>query len=111
MDKPVGILYEHPLWFQPLFAELERRGIPYEAVNAASHTFDPTEPDSPYSLLVNRMSPSAWTRGHARPRRRAHPVHEQRVRAVGLRRIERVRCGVDGLVRDPATLELREQRL
>jgi len=66
MDKPVGILYEHPLWFRPLFAELERRGIPYEAVNAASHTFDPSVRDSPYSLLVNRMSPSAWTRGHTR---------------------------------------------
>jgi len=66
MERPVGILYEHPLWFGPLFAELERRGIPYEAVHAASHSFDPSEPESPYSLLVNRMSPSAWTRGHAR---------------------------------------------
>ena len=66
MERPVGILYEHPLWFGPLFTELERRGIPYEAVHAASHSFDPSEPESPYSLLVNRMSPSAWTRGHAR---------------------------------------------
>lgn len=22
MDRPIGILYEHPLWFEPLFAEL-----------------------------------------------------------------------------------------
>ena len=63
--KPVGILYEHPEWFRPLFAELERRDIPYEALDAASIAFDPGERESPYSLVVNRMSPSAWTRGHA----------------------------------------------
>jgi hypothetical protein len=65
MEKPIGILFEHPLWFEPLFAELERRGIPYEPVDATTHSFDPSEPESPYALLVNRMSPSAWTRGHA----------------------------------------------
>ena len=27
--------------------------------------FDPDARESPYSLVVNRMSPSAWTRGHA----------------------------------------------
>jgi glutathione synthase/RimK-type ligase-like ATP-grasp enzyme len=57
----VAILYEHPL----LFAELERRGVPHERLDAAQHTFDPAERESPYSLVVNRMSPSAWTRGHA----------------------------------------------
>jgi hypothetical protein len=65
MDRPVAILYEHPLWFEPLFAELEQRGIPYERLHAESHVFDPSERESPYSLVVNRMSPSAWTRGHA----------------------------------------------
>lgn len=65
MDRPVAILYEHPLWFEPLFAELERRGIPYERVHAERLSFDPSRPESPYSLVVNRMSPSAWTRGHA----------------------------------------------
>src|SRR5215208_3435342 len=65
MDRPVGILYEHPLWFEPLFAELERRGVEHERLHAESLTFDPAELSSPYSLVVNRMSPSAWTRGHA----------------------------------------------
>jgi hypothetical protein len=65
VDRPVAILYEHPLWFEPLFAELERRGIPYERLHAERHSFDPSEPESPYSLVVNRMSPSAWTRGNA----------------------------------------------
>jgi RimK-like ATP-grasp domain len=63
--KPIGILYEHPEWFRPLFAELERRGVPYEPIHAARHSFDPDARESGYSLVVNRMSPSAWTRGHA----------------------------------------------
>ena len=66
MEKPVGILYEHPQWFLPLFAELERREIPFEQIHAASLVFDPAELEPRYSLVVNRMSPSAWTRGHER---------------------------------------------
>ena len=63
--KPIGILYEHPEWFRPLFAELSRRGVPHEAIDAAHHSYDPAAREVPYSLVVNRMSPSAWTRGHA----------------------------------------------
>src|SRR5687768_13035255 len=63
--KPIGILYEHPNWFRPLFAELSRRGVPYEPIHAAHHSFDPSARESAYTLVVNRMSPSAWTRGHA----------------------------------------------
>jgi hypothetical protein len=66
MEKPVGILYEHPQWFLPLFAELERRGIPFERIRADSLVFDPAALEPRYSLVVNRMSPSAWTRGHER---------------------------------------------
>lgn len=65
MMRPVGVLYEHPLWFEPLFAELERRGMPYERIHAHELVFDPGEEEIPYSLILNRMSPSAWTRGHA----------------------------------------------
>jgi hypothetical protein len=63
--RPIGILYEHPLWFEPLFAELDRRGVEYAKLHAAELVFDPGDRDIPYSLLLNRMSPSAWTRGHA----------------------------------------------
>jgi hypothetical protein len=66
MEKPVGILYEHPQWFLPLFAELERRGIPFERIDTTSLVFDPAALEPRYSLVVNRMSPSAWTRGHER---------------------------------------------
>jgi glutathione synthase/RimK-type ligase-like ATP-grasp enzyme len=62
-DQPIGILYEHPEWFAPLFAELDRRGVRYERVPAARLHFDPSA-RAPYSLVVNRMSPSAYTRGH-----------------------------------------------
>ena len=65
MPKPIAIYHEHPDWFRPLFAELDRRGIPYARIDAASHTFDPAETESPYSLVVNRASPSAYLRGHA----------------------------------------------
>ena len=64
--RPIAVLYEHPEWFGPLFAELERRGLPYEPLHAAQNVFDPTDRASRYSIVVNRMSPSAWTRGHAR---------------------------------------------
>ena len=62
--EPIGILYEHPEWFKPFFAELDRRGVPYEPIHAGAFSFDPAERVSPYSLLVNRMSPSAWRRGN-----------------------------------------------
>jgi len=61
----IAIFYEHPEWFKPLFAELDRRGIPYKRQLAHEHYFDPRQREVPYSLVVNRMSPSAHTRGHA----------------------------------------------
>ena len=61
----MGSLYEHPEWFRPLFAELERRGIGFERIDAASHVFEPGRRSGRHSLVVNRMSPSAWLRGHA----------------------------------------------
>jgi len=65
VERPIAILYEHPEWFKPLFSELDRRGVPWEAVAASTHSFDPGEMTIPFSLVVNRMSPSAGTRGHA----------------------------------------------
>jgi hypothetical protein len=59
-------MYEHPEWFVPLFAELERRGLPYEGVRADELDFSPAERISRYALVFNRMSPSAYLRGHLR---------------------------------------------
>ena len=62
--RPIGIYYEHPDWFRPLFTELDRRGVNYEALNADRHAYDATNGDgSQYGLVFNRMSPSAYLRG------------------------------------------------
>src|SRR5919201_3686878 len=60
----IGILYEHPEWFAPLFAELDRRGVPYTPILAHEHRFDPAARSEPYALVVNRVSPSSYLRGH-----------------------------------------------
>ena len=61
--RPFAIYHEHPDWFRPLFAELERRGIPFVRLDPRAHcTIHPRSP-SPYSLLFNRMCPSAYLRG------------------------------------------------
>jgi hypothetical protein len=60
--KPIGIFYEHPDWFKPLFTMLERRGLPFTRIDAAHHFWDPTERSVPYSLVFNRASPSAYMR-------------------------------------------------
>src|SRR5256714_2014096 len=64
-SRPIAIYHEHPHWFRPLFNELDRRGTPYERVDATRHHFD-IEPNGnrKYSLVFNRMSPSAYNRGH-----------------------------------------------
>lgn len=62
--KPVGILYEHQEWFVPLFAEMDRRGLPYERIQANAYGFDPSAPTAPYRLVVNRVSPSSYLRDH-----------------------------------------------
>jgi len=61
--RPFAIYHEHPDWFRPLFAELDRRGIGYERLDPRAHLYDPAEGRPPYSLLFNRMSPSAYLRG------------------------------------------------
>jgi hypothetical protein len=62
--KPIGVYYEHPDWFRPLFTELDRRGTPYERIDAGAHRFDPSgDEDRRFSLVFNRMSPSAYLRG------------------------------------------------
>ena len=64
MSKTLAIYYEHPDWFRPLFAELDRRAFPYVTLDATQHAYDPGENESPYAVVFNRMSPSAYLRGH-----------------------------------------------
>lgn len=64
----IAVLYEHPEWFLPLFAALERAGLEYVRVHADRLEWDPPS-RPPFDLLVNRMSPSAYLRGHG------HAIH------------------------------------
>ncbi len=61
--RPIAVFYEHPHWFEPLFSELSRREIPFLRIDAARHLFDPASEEEDFSLVFNRMSPSAWKRG------------------------------------------------
>jgi hypothetical protein len=60
----LAIYYEHPDWFRPLFAELDRRKVPYATLDATAHSYDPGENEKRYDVVFNRMSPSAYLRGH-----------------------------------------------
>jgi D-ala D-ala ligase C-terminus len=60
----LGVLYEHPAWFDRLFAELDRRGIQYHKLLAPDHFYDPGARDPRLRVVFNRMSPSADRRDH-----------------------------------------------
>ncbi|MDP8921561.1 MAG: hypothetical protein M3O34_01635 [Chloroflexota bacterium] len=65
MAGPIAVFYEHPEWFRPLFAAIDRRRLPFVHLHADRHHFDPSATKVPYSLVVNRMSASSYLRGHA----------------------------------------------
>ena len=59
MTAPLAVLYEHPRWFKPLFAALDRRGIETVRIDARSLVFDPASPTCPAELIFNRVAMSA----------------------------------------------------
>lgn len=61
--KPIAIYYEQQHWFKPLFEQLDVRGVNWVKVDARNHQYDIASQEREYSLLFNRMSPSAWQRG------------------------------------------------
>jgi hypothetical protein len=60
----LAVLYEHPQWFAPIFAELERRRVPFDKIFIPDHFYDVSVPPSGFKVLFNRMSPSADSRQH-----------------------------------------------
>jgi glutathione synthase/RimK-type ligase-like ATP-grasp enzyme len=73
------VLYEHPEWQKPLFAALEQRGVPFEALDVTRAAFSNVElPRAP--LYFNQASPSAYLRGSAR----AVPFALARMRSLEL---------------------------
>jgi hypothetical protein len=63
----LALLYEHPAWFQPLFAALDRRGIAYSALHADGHAYDPAAPAAPAPVVFNRIAMSSFLRASEHP--------------------------------------------
>ena len=62
MTADLAILYEHPAWFAPLFATLDRRGVRYEALHLSDHRFDPGDPLPPARVVLSRVAMSSFLR-------------------------------------------------
>jgi len=62
----LAIVYEHPAWFVPLFAALDRRGIAYSAMRPEGD-FDPADQGVPAPLILSRIAMSAFLRDGEHP--------------------------------------------
>ena len=62
MRPDLALLYEHPTWFEPLFAALDRRAIRYEAIRLSDHRFDPASTDIPAPVVLSRVAMSSFLR-------------------------------------------------
>ncbi|MBV9528650.1 alpha-L-glutamate ligase [Sphingomonas sp.] len=63
----LAVLYEHPQWFQPLFAALDRYGLPYVPVQLSGHSFDPAAVQAPAPLILGRVAQSSFLREPEHP--------------------------------------------
>jgi hypothetical protein len=63
----LAIVYEHPEWFEPLFAALDRRGVAYQAIQFLDHGFDIAEKDAPAPLVFSRLAMSSFLRQDEHP--------------------------------------------
>jgi glutathione synthase/RimK-type ligase-like ATP-grasp enzyme len=62
MKPDLAILYEHPTWFEPLFAALDRRGLRFDAIRLSDHGFDPASAEVPAPVLLSRVAMSSFLR-------------------------------------------------
>jgi glutathione synthase/RimK-type ligase-like ATP-grasp enzyme len=58
----LAILYEHPQWFEPLWAALDRRGVSYTKILLTDHSFDPVRSDPPAPVILSRVAMSGFLR-------------------------------------------------
>lgn len=63
----LAVFYEHPKWFEPLWAALERRGVSFEAIQAAGHVYDPAGSPPPAPVVLNRIGMSSFMREPEHP--------------------------------------------
>lgn len=62
----LAVLYEHPAWFAPLFAALDRRGISYSAC-LPHGDWNPADPAPPARVVFNRIAMSSFLRDDEHP--------------------------------------------
>jgi glutathione synthase/RimK-type ligase-like ATP-grasp enzyme len=62
MRPDLALLYEHPTWFEPLFAALDRRGVDYEAIRLSDHSFAPASAEIPAPVVLSRVAMSSFLR-------------------------------------------------
>ena len=62
----LAVLYEHPQWFAPLFAALDRRGVPYRAFTP-DLAWDPADRSPPAPVVLNRIAMSSFLRAGEHP--------------------------------------------
>jgi hypothetical protein len=62
MKPDLAVLYEHPKWFEPLFAALKRRAIAFEAIRLSDHGFDPAVREAPAPVVLSRVAMSSFLR-------------------------------------------------
>jgi len=62
MGPDLAILYEHPTWFAPLFAALDRRGVSWRAIRLSDHSFDPGSGEIPAPVVLSRVAMSSFLR-------------------------------------------------
>ena len=58
----LAVFYEHPQWFEALFATLDRRGLDWVALPIQDHTFDPADTRLPAPVILNRLAMSSFLR-------------------------------------------------
>ena len=58
MTPDLAVYFEHPRWFEPLWAALDRRGVRYARLSAEEHAYG-LEDAAPASVVFNRMAMSA----------------------------------------------------
>ena len=58
----LAVYYEHPEWFKPLFAALDRRGVDWAPLTIQDHVFDPADPALPAPVIFNRLAMSSFMR-------------------------------------------------
>jgi glutathione synthase/RimK-type ligase-like ATP-grasp enzyme len=63
----LAILFEHPAWFEPLFAALDRGGVDYLKVPVGDHSFDPAASPPPAPVIFNRVAMSSFLREPEHP--------------------------------------------